>query len=56
MQLDRPLVATHPCSFGRGRARVVSLSRTPWWHVSEDFRLFATTFVVGFVFVSVLIS
>jgi hypothetical protein len=56
MQLDRPLVATHPCSFGRGRARIVALSPRPTWRLSEDFKLFATTFVVGFVFVSVLIS
>ena len=56
MQLDRPLVATHPCSFGRGRARVVALSGAARWRPSEDVKLFATTFVVGFVFVSVLIS
>jgi hypothetical protein len=56
MQLDRPLVATHPCSFGRGRARIVALPGRPPWHLSEDVKLFATTFAVGFVFVSVLIS
>jgi len=55
MQLIRPVIATHPCSFGRGRARIVALSVEPVWS-SEDFRLFATTFVVGFVFVSILIS
>ena len=55
MQLIRPVIATHPCSFGRGRARIVALSAEPLWS-SEDFKLFATTFVVGFVFVSILIS
>jgi hypothetical protein len=56
MQIVRPVIATHPCSFARGRARVVALSRTPAWRLSDDFKLFATTFVVGFVFVSILIS
>jgi hypothetical protein len=56
MQLDRPIVATHPCSFGRGRARIVARSDGSPWHLSEDVKLFATTFALGFVFVSVLIS
>ena len=56
MQLDRPLVATHPCSFGRGRARIVSVPASLPWRLSEDVKLFGTTFVVGFVFVSILIS
>ena len=56
MQLDRPLVAMHPSSFGRGRARIVALSAEPWWKLSDDVRLFATTFAIGFVFVSILIS
>jgi hypothetical protein len=55
MQLMRPVIATHPCSFGRGRARIAALSTAPLWQ-SEDFKLFATTFAVGFVFVSILIS
>jgi hypothetical protein len=55
MQLSRPVIASHPCSFGRGRARIVALSKAPVWR-SEDVKLFATTFVVGFVFVSILIS
>lgn len=56
MQLDRPLVAMHPCSFGRGRARIVAISTSFPWRLSEDVKLFATTFIVGFVFVSILIS
>jgi len=55
MQHTRPVIATHPSAFGRGRARIVALSAAPVWS-SEDFKLFATTFVVGFVFVSILIS
>jgi hypothetical protein len=56
MQSVRPFIATHPCAFGRGRARIVALSVPRWWHLSDDFKLFATTFAVGFVFVSILIS
>jgi hypothetical protein len=56
MQLYRPLVATHPCSFGRGRSHIVARSAAWPWQLSEDVKLFATTFVIGFVFVSILIS
>jgi len=55
MQRTRPVIATHPCSFGRGRARIAALSAAPLGS-SDDLKLFATTFVVGFVFVSILIS
>jgi hypothetical protein len=56
MQFARPLVAVHPSSFGRGRARVVAFPRSLPSRMREDIRLFATTFAVGFLFVSILIS
>jgi hypothetical protein len=56
MQLERPLVAMHPCGFGRGRARIAAVNPSLPWRLSDDVKLFATTFIVGFVFVSVLIS
>ena len=58
MQLVRPTFAPHPGRFGRAPLRQLS-ERTPavqrpWF--GDDLRLFATTFLVGFVFVSVLIA
>jgi hypothetical protein len=55
MQLARPSFARDSRLFGRRPARelhAVRAERTP----SEDFKLFATTFVAGFLFVSVLIG
>ena len=55
MQLARPVIARSPRGFGRG----------PTWHIpaakarsplGADLRLFATTFLIGFVFVSVLLA
>lgn len=56
MQFVRPLGATHPCSFGRARARIVAVPASFPWRLSDDARLFATTFVLGFVFVLILIG
>jgi hypothetical protein len=56
MRLVRPAFAMHPRRFGRGRARVLVLPTPPAWALSDDFKLFATTFIVGFVFVSILIG
>lgn len=57
MQLARPAFAPHPRIFGRGPIRELSSQseRVPWT-ISADVKLFATTFVAGFVFVSVLIG
>ena len=57
MQLARPAFALHPSLFGRGRvrelaARPVGLRSS----VAADAKLFATTFIAGFIFVSILIS
>jgi hypothetical protein len=54
MQLVRPVIARHPKSFGR-------LSRDAVQPVAEyafggDLKLFATTFLAGFLFVSILIG
>lgn len=58
MQLARPAFALHPKSFGRGRVRLLSgppEARTPLT-LSNDVKLFATTFAAGFLFVSILIG
>lgn len=56
MQLFRPAFAQHPLRFGRGPVRVIQdpaeISTAGW----GDLKLFAATFVAGFLFVSVLIA
>ena len=55
MQLARPAIAQHPFRFGRGPLRHVEpAAAAP--SISGDLKLFATTFLAGFVFVSVLIA
>lgn len=56
MQLVRPAFAMDPRYFGKGR--FWDLSRTPEQRaaISADVKLFATTFVAGFLFVSILIG
>jgi hypothetical protein len=55
MQLARRIVAADPRIFGRGPKRV--LETAPGQSgISDDLKLFATTFVAGFVFVSILIA
>jgi hypothetical protein len=55
MQLARPLFALDPRRFGRGRIWQVGINfAAPG--IGADLKLFATTFVAGFVFVSVLIA
>jgi hypothetical protein len=54
MQIVRPVIARHPASFGRHDPSVSegpSASRIP-----DDLKLFATTFLAGFLFVSILIG
>jgi hypothetical protein len=55
MQLARPAFALDPRSFGRGR-RWVEDAVQRRWAISDDLKLFATTFVAGFIVVSVLIG
>ena len=57
MLLARPAGALHPRHFGRGPLRLVEPaceSRSP--SISDDLKLFATTFAAGFIFISVLFA
>jgi hypothetical protein len=56
MQLVRPIFASHPFRFGRGQARALEERSTPSGSVRDDFKLFAATFLAGFLFVSILIG
>ena len=56
MQLARPAIAEHPFRFGRGRMRELVAPVATTRGISDDLKLFATTFVAGFIFVSVLIG
>ena len=55
MQLARPAIALDPRRFGR---RAVALADTARIKpaLNDDVRLFALTFVAGFLFVSILIG
>jgi hypothetical protein len=55
MQLARPAFALDPRRFGRGPVRSFA-GRTLSPSLAGDLKLFATTFIAGFVFVSVLIA
>lgn len=55
MQPARPVFATHPTAFGRGPVREVAEPAPPS-RLWADLRLFALTFVLGFLFVSILIG
>jgi hypothetical protein len=55
MQLARRIVAADPRMFGRGPKRLFE-AKPAASGISADLRLFATTFVAGFVFVSILIA
>jgi len=54
MHVARPAIALHPKLFGKGRMRELASSRAVATTLSADFKLFATTFVAGFLFVSIL--
>ena len=59
MQPVRPIFAANPFKFGRGPARVDEVRPAPkplLPALSEDVKLFATTFLAGFLFVSILIG
>jgi hypothetical protein len=55
MQRVRPAFAAHPKVFGRGPERTAGepLQPTP---LLSDLKLFAATFLAGFLFVSILIG
>jgi hypothetical protein len=56
MQLTRPAFASHPFRFGRGPVRTAGEPAARRASISEDAKLFASTFVAGFLFVSILIG
>lgn len=56
MQLARPAFARHPRQFGRGRVFDLAGPAIPSLAIGDDLKLFTTTFLLGFLFVSVLIG
>ncbi|HET6536072.1 MAG TPA: hypothetical protein VFG41_07790 [Sphingomicrobium sp.] len=58
MQLVRPAVAIDPRAFGRGILRDLGEppTRRAAAGIADDLKLFAITFLAGFVFVSILIG
>ena len=56
MRNQRALVAANPLQFGRGPAWLANVAGQPAWGLSDDAKLFATTFAGGFLFVSILIA
>ena len=56
MQLIRPAFALNPKLFGRGRLHDLSPPQAAVFTLSADLKLFATTFLAGFLFVSILIG
>ena len=56
MRMLRPAIAIDPRLFGRRfPGFILGGTEESGWTVGEDLRLFATTFAIGFLFVSVLI-
>lgn len=55
MRTLKPVIALDPRLFGRRFPGFIFDGEPIDWTISEDLRLFATSFVVGFLFVSVLI-
>lgn len=56
MQIGRPSFAMDPKLFGKGPARELSIISASGSGLSADLKLFATTFLAGFIFVSILIG
>ena len=56
MLLARPAFAADPRTFGRGMLRELAAAPVKPPSLSADVKLFAITFLAGFVFVSVLIA
>jgi hypothetical protein len=56
MQVARPFFAADPKRFGKGRMRALAAPQLPQTRLGDDLRLFATTFLAGFVVVSILIG
>lgn len=56
MQLARPSFATDPKRFGKARMRALTAPQPAEGGLSDDLKLFATTFIAGFVVVFILIG
>jgi hypothetical protein len=56
MQLARPAFAPHPRLFGRGPVRELAAPVLVAQTISNELKLFASTFIAGFLFVSVLLA
>jgi hypothetical protein len=56
MLLARPTIALDPKSFGKRRVRRAASASDGGSTLAADIKLFAATFLAGFVFVSILIS
>jgi hypothetical protein len=56
MQLVRPPFALSPHRFGRGPVRAEAAPKRATALLSNDIKLFAATFLAGFLFVSILIG
>ena len=56
MQLARTASAIHPRRFGRGPIRDLEQAAPAVSSISDDLKLFATTFAAGFIFVTVLFA
>jgi hypothetical protein len=56
MQFVRPAIAAHPRRFGKGQARAAASAAEPIAILTDDLKLFAATFLGGFLFVSILIG
>ena len=52
----RSAIALDPRLFGRGQPRILGGPEARSWALSDDMKLFATTFAAGFLFVSILIA
>jgi hypothetical protein len=56
MRILRPAIAIDPRLFGkRMPGFILGTAEEFSWKINDDVKLFATTFAVGFLFVSVLI-
>ena len=55
MQTVRPAIAMDPRRFGRSIRRDLSAAESASG-LSDDFKLFATTFLAGFLFISILLA
>ena len=56
MQFARTASAIHPRRFGRGPVRDLERAVPAVASISDDLKLFATTFAAGFIFVTVLFA